>query len=68
MGERSFPWWEGLQSGWSGEDPRSCPYDWPSPEYQAWHRGQRMGVDLAVMDEAHVAAAAIRRGEPMREG
>jgi hypothetical protein len=39
------PFEQGFKKGLIGEDPRSCPYEW-GKEWQAWQRGQSLGIDL----------------------
>lgn len=36
---------DGFKKGLTGEDQRSCPFEW-GKEWQAWQRGQRLGIDL----------------------
>ena len=34
----------GLQAGWRGDDPRTCPYDKLTQEWRDWHRWYEIGA------------------------
>ena len=41
------PFKEGLGAGLVGADPRVCPYDKMTKEWDEWQRGQAIGVGMA---------------------
>lgn len=45
------PFEEGYRAGLCGDDPRTCPYEKLTKEWQEWNRGQHCGC---LYIEAHM--------------
>jgi ribosome modulation factor len=47
------PFEDGYQAGIRGDDPRTCPYDKMTYEWNEWQRAHRIGTSIVTANDYH---------------